>query len=335
MKAIWIEKRDKMFSIYRLFARIFPRNIKKDTIKLLEYSNIDVEINRFLGFQLTFSLLLSAAVAVYLLLFFNYSFWIVLAASFASMQTFIYLYLVFSAEKKGSFTDSILPDALQLMASNLRTGITIEKALFMAARPEFGPFKKELDRVGKEIAMGKDITMALRDLSSRIKSEKLEKTIYLIISGIKSGGELAQLLERTAQDLRDQEIMDKKIRASIGMYKIFIFIAIGFAAPFLFSLSSMVVEILSKTFSEISIPKGGAIPLSLSSVSISIDFIKIFSLVFIITSCILGSLVLGLISKGRKKDGAKYIIPLVILSVAIFFVIRFAMTMLLGGVFGI
>lgn len=323
-----------MFSLYRLFGRIYPKNIKKNIVRLLEYSNIDVEINRFLGFQLSFSALLSAAVAVYVLLLFRHNFWIVLPVSFVCTQAFVYMWLVLSADNKGKFTESILPDVLQLMSSNLRAGVTIEKALFMAARPEFGPFKKELDRVGKEVAVGKDLIKALMDLSSRIKSEKLQKTAFLIISGIKSGGELAPLLERTAEDLRDQEIMGKKIRANIGMYKIFIFIAIGLASPFLFGLSNVVVEVLTRTFSTVNMPQTGGVPLALSKVNISTDFIKTFSVVFISTSCVLGSLVLGLVSRGKAKEGAKYIIPLIILAAAIFFATTKFLITSLGGLFG-
>lgn len=324
-----------MFSLYRLFGRIYPRNIKKSIVKLLEYSNIEVEVNRFLGFQVSFSILLSVAVAVYLLWLFNYTFWIVLLISFILTQSFVYMWLMLSADKKGKFTEFVLPDVLQLMSSNLRAGVTIDKALFMAARPEFGPFKKELDHVGKEVAVGKDLTKALKDLSARIKSEKLEKTIYLIVNGIKAGGGLADLLERTAEDLRDQEIMNKKIRASIGMYTIFIFIAIGIASPFLFGLSSVVVEILTKTFSAVAMPKVSSVPLALGDIRIEINFIRTFSLIFISTSCILGSLVLGQVSRGKAKEGAKYIIPLIILSFAIFFVIRKLLMASLSGLFGI
>ncbi|PIN86414.1 hypothetical protein COV19_05010 [Candidatus Woesearchaeota archaeon CG10_big_fil_rev_8_21_14_0_10_44_13] len=324
-----------MFSIYRLFGKFFPKNVKKSIVKLLEYSNISVEVNRLLGFQLISSVLLSAVISVYSLLFFGYNLVIVFPISFVCMQAFVYMWLLLSADKKGRFTEAILPDVLQLMSSNLRAGVTIDKALFMAARPEFGPFKRELDRVGKEIAIGKDLVGALRDMTSRIRSDKLKKTVYLIIGGIRSGGELAPLLERSAKDLRDQEIMDKKIRASIGMYTIFIFIAIGLASPFLFGLSSVVVEILTKTFSTVSMPTTTNAAFALNKIRISIDFVKTFSLVFISTSCVLGSFVLGLVSKGKAKEGAKYIIPLMILAMGIFFLVRKLLISSLSGLFGV
>ncbi|MCX6707593.1 MAG: hypothetical protein NT001_05645, partial [Candidatus Woesearchaeota archaeon] len=108
-----------MFSMYRLFARIFPINLKNNIKKLLEYSNINVEINRFMGFQLLFSMLLSLVATIYLILFFGYNLFIVLGISFLFTQAFVYMWLLLSADKKGSFTESILPDALQIMSSNL------------------------------------------------------------------------------------------------------------------------------------------------------------------------------------------------------------------------
>jgi len=87
-------------------------------------------------------------------------------------------------------------------------------------------------------------------------------------------------------------------------------------------------------FSSMNISQSSALPLSFSDISISTEFIMMFSIIFMATSSILGSMVLGLVGRGKAKEGAKYIIPLIVASIAVFFVIREAMLSLLGGMFG-
>ena len=162
-----------------------------------------------------------------------------------------YFAILLSIDSKAKFVESVLPDALQLMSSNIRAGLTTDKALLMAARPEFGPFAEEIRRVGKETMTGTTLADALMKINLRIKSDNLAKTLDLIVNSIKSGGKLADLLDQTSTDLRDQQIIQKEITASVLLYAIFVFIAIGMGAPLLFSMSSVGVKILGKLSAEI------------------------------------------------------------------------------------
>ena len=120
------------------------------------------------------------------------------------------------------------------MASNLKSGLTVDRALLMSARPEFGPFEEELNIVGKEITIGKELDVALTNMTKRIKSDKLEKTIALIVSGLRSGGRLSSLLEQTAENLRRQKLVEDKVRSNVLMYLIFIFVAIVALVVFIY-----------------------------------------------------------------------------------------------------
>tara|TARA_Y100000310_G_scaffold340701_1_gene437412 strand:+ start:3591 stop:4397 length:807 start_codon:yes stop_codon:yes gene_type:complete len=257
--------------------------------------------------------------------------------SFLLIEFLVYIFLVLGIDAKAKFVEDILPDALQLMASNLKAGLTTDKALLLSARPEFGPFQEEINLVGKEITMGKDIDEALLGMCSRLKSEKLEKTVLLINSGLRSGGQLAALLEQTAKNLRQQRLIDDKIRANVMMYVIFIFVAVGFGAPMLFGLSTFLVEVLTKNMGMLSLPQGAgaaaAMPISFSEIKISIDFIIKFSVTVLLTTSVLGSLVIGLISKGKEKQGIKFIPALALFSMAVFLVVRFLVRNLLSGLF--
>ena len=323
--------------MYRGLSLFYPAKIREGYKKLLTYSNLKTNPSKFMGFVLFFGLGLSLAASLFLSRLTGMHFLLLLVVIFIGIEFLIYVYLLLGIDAKAKFVEDVLPDALQLMASNLKAGLTTDKALLLSARPEFGPLKEEINLVGKEIAMGKDVDKALLIMSSHIKSEKLEKTIFLINSGIRSGGQLAALLEQTARNLRQQRLVDDKIRANVMMYVIFVFAAVGFGSPLLFGLSTFLVEVLTKNIGMVEIPQGAAasMPISLSTISVSISFIIKFAITSLITTSIMGSLVIGLISKGKEKQGIKFIPMLIALTLLIFFSVRFMIKNLLSGLFGL
>ena len=322
--------------MYRYLGNLYPKKIREGYLQLLRYSDFHVNPLRFIGFIGVFGFLFALGASFFLGLL-GLSFLLAFIGTFIFFQALVYLVLLLRADAKAKFVESILPDVLQLMASNLRAGLTTDKALLLSARPEFGPFQAEINQVGKEITTGKEISLALLEMTTRIKSERLSKTVSLIVSGLRSGGELASLLEQTARNLRQEVLVDSRIRANVMMYVIFIFVAVCMGAPMLFGLSSFLVEVFSKNLSGFSLPENTAssLPLSFSKISISPDFVVLFSITFLVTSAIFGSMILGLISKGHERDGIKFLPVLVILSLIVFFVIRYAIRKLLAGFFGL
>src|SRR3989344_4096466 len=141
------------------------------------------------------------------------------------------------------------PDFIELMSSNLRAGMTIDKALILSSRKEFAPLDKEILSLGKDIITGREVSRALKDMADRIGSEKLKKTVNLIISGMRSGGNISVLLEETASNMRERNFVEKRAASNVLMYVIFIFFAVSIGAPMLFGLSSVLVEVLTKILS--------------------------------------------------------------------------------------
>lgn len=248
---------------------------------------------------------------------------------------FIYFYFLDKLKKYGRVKkmEAVFPDFLQLMSSNLRAGITIDRSMLLSVREEFDPLDKEIQKAGKEIATGKSMETALLSMAERIGSEKIQKTVLLIISGMRAGGNLATLLDQTATNIRESAFIEKKAASSVLMYVIFIFIAVSVGAPALFGLSTVLVEILTNLLA--GIPETEAVPMTftLSKISISVNFIKYFALVFIVVINILAALVLGLVSKGEEKEGFKYILPILGISLTVFFTIRFFLLRFMIGLF--
>lgn len=310
--------------MYMSFSRIYPVKIKELFSNMFSLANTKIRMDFFLGFlffgsialSLLVSFVLYGSMSMYVLLLFFPVFFLA--------HFIVYAILMLKADARGRMVEEVLPDALHLMSSNLRAGLTTDKALMLAVKPEFGPLAEELDIVGKKVVMGKDVGEALLEMSKRVRSERLRETALLIRAGLKSGGELAHLLSQTAQNLRNQKFIEEKVKASVLMYFIFIFSAICFGSPILFGLSSFLVEVLTKSLGSIEIPETSAtqLPLTLSKLSISPDFIMTFVIVCLVTTSIFGSLVLGLIKKGNEREGLKYIPVVLALTLLTFFLVK-------------
>ncbi|MFH8132343.1 MAG: type II secretion system F family protein, partial [Candidatus Aenigmatarchaeota archaeon] len=163
------------------------------------YAGVEISVEKLL----VLSFLYSISFSVLLLLFYPIFGNIILIFSlvtFIATHLIIDLVLVLIGDKKGSFAESVLPDALQLMAANIRSGLTPDKALLFSARPEFGVLEKEIRVAASKAIAGEPFEDALSSLVSRIKSRIVNRTFNLIFEGMKKGGEIARLLEQTAED---------------------------------------------------------------------------------------------------------------------------------------
>lgn len=323
--------------VYKEISGIFyPKKIFEKYKEILMYAGVEMDPRRFLGFILIFGFLLGWVIAFFSEKIFDINLLLSFIIAFIAVEVIIYLWFVLKVEAKARFVERVLPDTLQLMSSNLRAGLTPDRALLLAARPEFGPLTTELNIVGKEITLGKSIDEALLDIPKRIKSHKVEKTIMLIVSGIRAGGELATLLDYTSRNIRDQDFVEQKVRSSVMMYVIFIFAAIGLGAPMLYGLSSFLVQVLTNIFSQIDIPETSTMnmPISIAQVSVDVDFVIKYIIISLIITSILGSMILGLISKGEEKQGLKYAPFMVAFSLIVFFTVRFLIMTFTSGLFG-
>lgn len=321
--------------MYRFFSKFYPKKLRENYIAMLKYSKVKTQPDRFVGFIMISGIGLGLVAAFQLSPIIKIPFWITWLAGFMTFESMIYMWIFLQVTRKAYEVEKFLPDVLQLMASNLRAGLTVDNALMLSARPEFGVLGGEIERVGKEVTIGKTVEDSLVSMLDRVKSDKLEKSLLLIVAGLKSGGELSDLLENTARNLRDEDLTDQKIRSSVMSYVIFVVAAVGFGAPVLYGLSSFLIEVLKKVFAQIRIPQTTAIdiPLKITQITIEPRFVIMYAVTSLITTSILSSLVVGAITKGRSRDGLKYAPFIILATLAMFFLSRKAISYILGGLF--
>ena len=336
--------------IYRIIDVFIP-HYTKNLEDLLFYLELKVKPRKYISAVFNFSLFagILAGCLLYFFLFTNllYMLFAILASVasflvvFFGMLLFISLTISLRADMKATTVETVLPDALALMATNLRAGLTTEQALFSSARPEFGYFKKEIERVGKEVGAGKPIDDALYGMIKRIRSKVAARNIHLIVTGLRSGGELAKLLEESSISLRETMLAKKQMSVSVLSYTIFIIIALTIASPLLLSLTGKLAEVFVELFSTIEITptavSAADMPLtSLFSTEMSIKpgLIRTITFMIVVINSVIGSLIVGGLTRGDEKRGLRYLPLLLAAGVGMFFLVRFVLDKVMATFIG-
>jgi len=301
--------------IYKFFPKRYRESIREKLLLAGMTTNADSYINKsFLA-----SLLIAAGLAVFIRVYALFIFIGIFLAVFLLSNA----YLTLAVDKRKNFVENVLPDALELMAANMRAGFIPSKALLLSARSEFGPLAEAIKKSGKEIMTGKSLSEGLNEIPKYIKSDVLQRTINLINEGSKSGGQLVSLLEENAIDIRRKQAIKKEIQANIVMYGIFIVFAGVIGAPVLYALSLYLIntltslgssQIVSSEVMSRGVPlfKGGG-------AHVSSEFLFAFSLASIIITTFFSGLIIGLIETGKEKGGIKYVPVFMIIALLVFF----------------
>lgn len=327
--------------MYERISAIMPSRLTRTVQKQLDYVDMSVKSEKFLGFILLYTIILSLGAAYIIFKHFELpanSVFISGPAAFILLNLFVWVPMNFAGDSRGKYVERILPDALQLFASNVKAGITPERALFLSARPEFGPLQKELRIASRKVMSGISLQEALLDISSRIKSKNVERIMWLTTKGIASGAELGGLLTELANDLRTETTIEEEIKANISMYVLLIFFSAGIGAPLLFGISSFIVEVLAVQMSQLATAELGDIALqALGGAIIGVptnvvdpEFIVRFVAILLGVGEVFAGLTIGVINKGKEKYGFKYIPYLLIIGYLIFYLTRRAMLEFFG-----
>lgn len=297
-----------------------PRRYKEKIADLLKFSGSKKSPERFVNTNFIISIVVGVALAV----FFIENYIIAFIAGFAVVFVLLHGFLILAVDRRTKFIEGILPDALQLMAANIKSGFIPSRAMLLSARKEFGPLSDAIKKSGKEMMTGKSVEYSLGKIPKAIKSEVLETTIGLIIRGIRSGGQLVSLFEETALDMRRKESIKKEVKANILMYAMFIGFAGAIGAPVLYALSGFLVTTLGKIMDLTQVPEAATsnfpMMMSFGGVSISPEFIFLFSIAAILITTVFGGMIMGIIDTGKEKAGIKYIPILTFTALAIFFI---------------
>ncbi len=328
-------------SLHHRLGSYFPSGIRRDLEQSVVHAGIKRNPEEILGIVLMYSIILpivvftfaiisgaSATMALFTIIFPFVLAWVVL-----------YMILLLLIDRRTASIEEILPDVLAMVSQNMIAGMTPYNALWVAARSEFGPLAIEIQAVARDTLAGASLEDSLIAMTQRIRSDKLTRSVKLLIQGMKSGGELPTVLQEIANDMRTEQNLMKRMRAETTAQAMFILFALLVGAPLLFAASLQFIIIFSTIFSKVDVSilsqqsKGGMIVLQ--PLLITPNFFMTYAIIVLCVSAVFGSFLIGLIRTGKITAGITLIPILTAMSVAIFLAMNYVLNSFFGGMISI
>jgi len=273
------------------------------------------------------------------------NFIIVLTSTFILMFAAVFIIAVIMAHlllnlkiyKRKVAIEDVFPDFLQISATNIKAGMSVDKALWHSIRPRFGILANEMETVAKKTMSGEELSESLQEFSEKYHSPSINRAVSLIIRGIESGGEIAELLNKIAWNMQQNKITRKEMAANVTSYIIFISFASILMAPFLFALATQLISIMTSITSAIDLSGTEGVmsmPFSLTSgEGLTEGDFRIFVYVCLTITSSLSAMLISIISKGSVKDGARFIPIFILVALILFTIFRFILSSAFGKIF--
>lgn len=122
--------------------------------------------------------------------------------------------------RRRALIEQQLPDALQVIAGGLRSGVSMTVALQQLVREGRPPIAQEFDLTLREHRLGIPLDEALDHLAERVRLPSLTLVVAAMRIANETGGSLAEALERAALTVRSQLAMEGKIGALTAQGKL-------------------------------------------------------------------------------------------------------------------
>ena len=156
--------------------------------------------------------------------------WPVTALVAAGLAVFPFLRLGWKRDKRLQLIEAQLPDAMDLISRALRAGHAFTSALAMVGVEAQEPIAGEFKITSDEIGFGISIENALNNMASRIPSPDVRYFVMAVIIQHETGGNLAELLGKLSELVRERFKLFAKVRvlAAEGKMSAWILTALPF-----------------------------------------------------------------------------------------------------------
>jgi len=117
-----------------------------------------------------------------------------------------------AGRRRAAFADQ-LDDSLQLMASSLRAGHSLLRAVDAVTQDAVSPTSEEFARIVNETRVGRDLSDSLDEVAERMGSEDFTWVAQAIAIHREVGGNLAEVLDAVGHTIRERNQIRRQVKA--------------------------------------------------------------------------------------------------------------------------
>jgi len=138
---------------------------------------------------------------------------VVFAATIGLVSAYLpFAYVIYRRTRRFNQFEAALPEALDLMVSALRAGHSLVAAIRLVATESPDPVGSEFRVCFEEQNYGLELRTALENMVTRAPLQDLRIVATAILIQKESGGNLAEVLDKVAQVIRDRFRLKRQVR---------------------------------------------------------------------------------------------------------------------------
>jgi tight adherence protein B len=122
------------------------------------------------------------------------------------------VYVRFRQSRRQAMFSAQMPTALNLLASSLRSGYSLQQSMELLAKEIAPPIGEEFGRVVREMGLGVGLEGGLNNLMRRMENPDLELLVNAILIQHQVGGNLSEILEIISHTIRERVRIKAEIR---------------------------------------------------------------------------------------------------------------------------
>ncbi len=205
-------------------------------------------------------------------------------------------YLDYSLRKE---LERHFPGWMRDVVEGVRSGMSLPQAIENTEGEEYGRLSKEIERISAKLDWGMSFEKVMSDFAERSESQTIERAVSTIVQAYESGGDISEILDSVGDNLKEIRRLRKE-RSS----RLYGEVITGYVVYFLFlGILVMLVNFLLPSLGfqgDIGPLQGG-----MSAEQLIQRYRPLFRNLVVIQS-IFSGLVIGKLSQGELKAGAKH-----------------------------
>ncbi len=216
--------------------------------------------------------------------------------------------------KRKQAVEEVLPEFLRLVSANHRAGLPLDMSLWKANKPRFGILSEEINQVAKNTYASGELMSPLRQFGEKYDSALLRRVITNIVEGLKTGSDIARLLDEVSTNITTIKNTRKELASEVENYMLFITMTVLCISPLMFSLTfnmTGLIEGVKDTLAQSGSEEGlEQSPIQLNFSEEEQDFGKFFDIfvyLMMVTNSVISVLLMSMVKYGNVRQEIKRI----------------------------
>lgn len=187
------------------------------------------------------------------------------------------------------------------MSELMRGGIDPVKAVIDLAKTDLGAMNGPIKAAASKMVLGYSFSDSMNGVAEEMNSNLISKYINVVVQAAYTGGNVADLLQRTSEDMRAVIAIEREKESDLKQYVIIFYLAQGIVIMLSYLLSTSLLPMIQGVGAQM---LGGV---GLSDINFQYGFFHM-----ILLNALFGGLIVGQISEGELKHGLKHSAILII-----------------------